>query len=70
MNYPFRGTSRVKLRVLLRPSLCIPANFRCLRVARGLLLVGLGLYLIFAHGCHGKEDADLLIRSPCTIVGH
>lgn len=37
-------------------------------MARWGILIGLSLYLVFCHGCHGDEDNELFVtlkhRSP------
>jgi hypothetical protein len=38
------------------------------RFPRWAALGGVSLYLLFAHGCHGKDDADLLIRLPEIVA--
>jgi hypothetical protein len=39
---------------------------RCLAVMRGIAIAALVAQLLFAHGCHGDEDHELLVR---TIAG-
>jgi hypothetical protein len=34
---------------------------------RGLVLLLLGGYLLFSHGCHGDEDTELFC--PLSVVG-
>lgn len=50
-------------------SAAAPCTRRVDALARWAILIGLSLYLVFCHGCHGDEDNELFATLEHQVTG-